>query len=204
MVIGWLLRVGITENNVCLAAYHWQMDFSMHRQCFSSETASDGHTPYKARPSQNWPNITTYDHFHQIFITSRTWFRHGVLGDWGLSHWQNLCFTTLHHYIIPFIAGGSFHKIFWQKYLFWNCSSCRKICYEYYARTQGSNKNLRKKFYDISMTSPGQNPNFQTKKIPIFVFAAHVSICRINYRQTQTHTHIHNLIKANWQFNWFY
>ena len=26
-------------------------------------------------------------------------------------------------------------------------------------------------------------------KIPIFVFAAHVSNCRINYRQTQTYTH---------------
>ena len=30
---------------------------------------------------------------------------------------------------------------------------------------------------------------FSNKKIPIFVFAAHVPICRINYRQTQTHTH---------------
>ena len=27
------------------------------------------------------------------------------------------------------------------------------------------------------------------KKIPLFAFAAHVSICRINHRQTQTHTH---------------
>ena len=27
------------------------------------------------------------------------------------------------------------------------------------------------------------------QKIPIFVSAAHVSICKINYRQTQTHTH---------------
>ena len=27
------------------------------------------------------------------------------------------------------------------------------------------------------------------QKIPIFVFAAHVSICRINYRQRQMHTH---------------
>ena len=26
--------------------------------------------------------------------------------------------------------------------------------------TQGSHKNLRKKFHDFSMTSPGQNPNF--------------------------------------------
>ena len=44
----------------------------------------------------------------------------------------------------------------------------------------------QKKVPWFSMTSPGQNPNFHTK-IPIFVFAAHVSICRINYRQTQTH-----------------
>ena len=27
------------------------------------------------------------------------------------------------------------------------------------------------------------------QKIPIFVFAAHISNCRINYRQTQMHTH---------------
>ena len=94
-VIGRALRVGITVNSVCLAAYHWQMDFSVlkqclgsaHavlRQCFSSGTAADGHTPYKARPSQNWPKITTYDHVHQIFITSCTWFRRGVLCDRGL------------------------------------------------------------------------------------------------------------------------
>ena len=60
MVIRRVLRVGITEKSVCLAAYHWQMDFSsgwtwlvVLRQCFSSGTAADGHTPYKARPSQN-------------------------------------------------------------------------------------------------------------------------------------------------------
>ena len=58
--------------------------------------------------------------------------------------------------------------------------------------SQGSHKNLRKKFHDFSMTSPGQNPNFQ-KKIPIFVFAAHVSICRITdrHRHTFTHTDTH-------------
>ena len=56
-------------------------------------------------------------------------------------------------------------------------------------QTQGSHKNLRKKFHDFSMTSPGQNPNFQTKNTNICFFTAHVSICRINYRQTQTHTH---------------
>ena len=55
------------------------------RQCFSSGTAADGHTPYKARPIQNWPKITTYDHVHQIFMTSCTWFRRGVLCDRGLS-----------------------------------------------------------------------------------------------------------------------
>ena len=31
----------------------------------------------------------------------------------------------------------------------------------------GSHKNLRKKFHDFSMTSPGQNPNFQTKNTNI-------------------------------------
>ena len=42
----------------------------MRRQCFSSGTAADGHTPSKTRPSQNWPKITTYDHVHRIFITN--------------------------------------------------------------------------------------------------------------------------------------
>ena len=56
-VIGRVLRVDITENNVCLAAYYWQTDFSVLRQCSSSGTASDSHTPYKARPSQNWPKL---------------------------------------------------------------------------------------------------------------------------------------------------
>ena len=60
----------------------------MLRQCFSSGTAADGHTPYKARPSQNWPKITTYDHVQQIFITSCTWFRREfcVTGAWGPIH----------------------------------------------------------------------------------------------------------------------
>ena len=46
------------------------------------------------------------------------------------------------------------------------------------------------------------------KKYRYLFFAAHVSICRINYRQTQTnthtHRHTHDLIKANRPFNWFY
>ena len=62
------------------------------------------------------------------------------------------------------------------------------ICYLFH---QSSHKNLRKKFHDFSMTSPGLKFKFPDKIIPIFVFAAHVSNCRINYRQTQTHTHTH-------------
>ena len=65
-VIGRVLRVGITGNSVCLVAYYWQMDFPayltwlvMLGQCFSSGTAADGHTPYKVRPSPNWPK-----HYH--------------------------------------------------------------------------------------------------------------------------------------------
>ena len=61
------------------------MDFSVLRQCFSSGTATVGQNPYKARPSQNWPKMTTYDHVHQIFITSCTWFRRGVLCDRGFT-----------------------------------------------------------------------------------------------------------------------
>ena len=85
---------------------HWQMDFSaywtllaMLRQCFSSGTAANGHTSYKARPSQNWPTITTYDHVQQTFCTR---FRRGVLCDrgalvnnnfqiWLLFGWQHSC-----------------------------------------------------------------------------------------------------------------
>ena len=102
-----VLRIGITGNSVCLAAYHWQMDFSMLRQClgsawavlrqcFSSGTAADGHTPYKARPSQNWPKFTTYDQVHQIFIISCTWFRRGVLCDRGFSLFMLLDITPYH------------------------------------------------------------------------------------------------------------
>ena len=38
-VIGRVLRVGITGNSVCLATYHWQMDFSVLRQCLGSASA---------------------------------------------------------------------------------------------------------------------------------------------------------------------
>ena len=101
-VFGRVLRVGITENIVCLAAYHWQMDFAPYwtwlavlRQFFSSGTAADGHTPYKARPSQNWPKFETDDHVHQIFITSCAWLRRGVLCDRGFTEkWTNRALVT--------------------------------------------------------------------------------------------------------------
>ena len=87
-VIGRVLRVGITENSVFLAAYHWQMYFSMLRQCLGRASVMEQPPTaiprHKARPSQKWPKITTSDHVHQIFITSCTWFRRGVLCDRGL------------------------------------------------------------------------------------------------------------------------
>ena len=95
--------VGITGNNVCLTIYHWQMDFSVLRQCFSSGTAPDSHTQYKARPSQNWPKITTYDHVYQIFITFCTWFRRGVLCDQGFRH---CCPINCHICLIIYIQMG--------------------------------------------------------------------------------------------------
>ena len=88
-VIGRVLRIGITGNSVCLAAYHWQIYFSVLGQCLGSASAME--QPLTAIPrhtsgqSQNWPKITTYDQVHQIFITSCTWFRCGVLCDWGFS-----------------------------------------------------------------------------------------------------------------------
>ena len=74
-------------NNGCLVAYHWQMDFSVLRQCLGSASAVE--QPLMAIPHtkhgqvKNRPKITTYDHVHQIFITSCKWFRRGDLCDRG-------------------------------------------------------------------------------------------------------------------------
>ena len=91
-VIGRMLRVGITGNSVCLAACHWRIYFSVLRQCLGSASAVEQPPTaiprHKARPSQNWPKITTYDHVHKIFINSCTWFRRGVLCDRGLNAMQ--------------------------------------------------------------------------------------------------------------------
>ena len=61
------------------------MDFSVLRQCLCSASAVEQPTTTiprtKHSQAQNWPKIITYDHVHQIFITTCTWFRRGVLCD---------------------------------------------------------------------------------------------------------------------------
>ena len=57
---------------------------------------------------------------------------------------------------------------------------------------QKSRKKVSWFFHDFSRPKskfPEKNPKKQKRKKTIFVFAAHVSICKINYRHTQTHTH---------------
>ena len=56
-------------------------------------------------------------------------------------------------------AGG----LLYYHHEIWNV--CDQQCRN--RQDQGSHKNLRKKFHDFSMTSPGQNPNFKTKNINI-------------------------------------
>ena len=88
-VIRRVLRVGIMGNSMCLAAYHWQIYFSALGQYLGSASAVEqppmAIPHHTARQSQNWPKFTTYDHVHQIFITSCMWFRYGVLYDRGFS-----------------------------------------------------------------------------------------------------------------------
>ena len=69
-VIGRVLRVGITGNSVRLASYHWQIYFSVLRQCLGSASAVEQPPTaihrHKARPSQNWqkfPLTTTSTRF---------------------------------------------------------------------------------------------------------------------------------------------
>ena len=76
----------------------------MLKQCFSSGTATNGHTQYEARPSQNWPKITTYDHVPQIFVTSCTWLRRGVLCDRGLRCIENTE-RSIYHFSWPCLNG---------------------------------------------------------------------------------------------------
>ena len=112
-VIARVLRIGITGSNMCLASYHRQMDFPMLRQCFSSGTATNSHTPYKAWSSQNWPKITAYDHVHQIFMIPCVWFRRGILCDRGL------ILTYSKHYISYLTFQLMCWNIFHFDYLSW-------------------------------------------------------------------------------------
>ena len=68
--IGRVLRVGITENSVCLAAYDLQMDFSVLRQCLGSASAVEQPpmaTPRtkhgQAKIDQKLPLTTTSNRF---------------------------------------------------------------------------------------------------------------------------------------------
>ena len=75
LVIGRVLRVGITGHSMCLAAYHWQMDFSVLRQCFSSGTAAEGHTPYvkhgQAKTDHKLPLRSRPPDFHNFKLIQR-------------------------------------------------------------------------------------------------------------------------------------
>ena len=76
-VIRRVLRVGITDNSVCLAAYHWQMDFSVLRQCLGSASAVEQlPTPYpvqstaKPKLTKNYhlrPRPPDFHNFLQVF-----------------------------------------------------------------------------------------------------------------------------------------
>ena len=71
-VTGRMLHVGITG----LITDKWIF------QCLGSASAVEQPTTAIPRTkhdqAQNWPKIITYDHIHQIFITSCTWFRRSV------------------------------------------------------------------------------------------------------------------------------
>ena len=61
---------------------------------------------------------------------------------------------------------------------------------------QGSHKNIKKKFHDFSMTSPEQNPNFQTENTNI----CFCSPCIYLYNQLQTDTDAHSHTQTH---TWF-
>ena len=71
-VIGRVLRVGITGNSGLSLTNIFSRAYAVLRQCLGSASAVEQPPTtiprHKARPSQNWPKITTYDHVHQIFI----------------------------------------------------------------------------------------------------------------------------------------
>ena len=111
-VIGRVLRVGNTGKKRVFSGLSLTNIFfraqAVLRQCLGSASAVEqpptAIPSHKARPSQNWPTITTYDHVHQIFITSCTWFRRGVLCDQGFTDIRghtNIFHWRLHRNVTP-------------------------------------------------------------------------------------------------------
>ena len=73
--IGRVLRVGITGNSVCLAAYDLQMDFSVLRQCLGSASAVEQpptaipRTKHaQAKIDQKLPLTTTSNRFSYFLV----------------------------------------------------------------------------------------------------------------------------------------
>ena len=89
MVIGRVLHVGITGNSMCLAAYHWQIYFSVLRQCPGSASAVEQLPTAIPHAKHSKPKLTQNYHLRP---RSCTWFRRGVLGDRGFTnlefHWK--------------------------------------------------------------------------------------------------------------------
>ena len=87
----------------------------MLRRCLGSTSALEqpptAMPRHKARPSQNWPKITTYDHVHQIFITPFTRFRRGVLCDRGFGNKLQLN-SNRNSYI--FIQENALENVVWE------------------------------------------------------------------------------------------
>ena len=59
-----------------------------------------------------------------------------------------------------------------------------------------------KKFHDFSMTPPGQNPNFQTKKISFFFFFA--ALVSISITERHRRTRSRRYFREKYAFNWWY
>ena len=136
------------------------------------------------------------------------------LGDYYLYYYTGaLWFNSKNYSSFHMMQGDTRRqkclKVYWS---FGAAKSfmCPKWCVvQLVVKAQGSHKNLRKNFHDFSMTSPGQNPNYQTKKyqylflLPMYQFVESITD-RHRHRRTLTHRHTYDLIKANQLFNWFY
>ena len=88
---------------------------------------------------------------------------------------------TIMCFIDIFCHMGFYHHVsYWSFLLYGTSSSCVLI-----RVPTKSQKKVPWYFHDFSRPKS----KFPDKKYQYLFFAAHVSVCRINYRQTQTHTH---------------